>query len=89
MLQQKRFGSNDEVMATTEAYFGGKGKSFYKGLAMHSCRKKYMSAAKKSWTFLKILYNFFPYARKTTWTYIYTNQKPVFGKKSIDNYIYK
>lgn len=30
MLQGKRFGSNDEVIAETEAYFEGKDKSFYK-----------------------------------------------------------
>ena len=30
MLQGKRFGSNEEVIAETEAYFERKGKSFYK-----------------------------------------------------------
>ena len=30
MLQGKRFGSNEEVIAETEAYFESKGKSFYK-----------------------------------------------------------
>ncbi len=30
MLQQKRFGSNDEVIVATEAYFKAKDKSFYK-----------------------------------------------------------
>ena len=30
MLQGKRFGSNEEVIAKTEAYFENKGKSFYK-----------------------------------------------------------
>ena len=31
MLRGKRFGSNDEVIAETNAYFEGKEKSFYKG----------------------------------------------------------
>ena len=30
MLQGKRFGSNEEVIAETEAYFESKGESFYK-----------------------------------------------------------
>ena len=30
MLQGKRFGSNEEVIAETEAYFEAKDKSFYK-----------------------------------------------------------
>ena len=30
MLQGKRFGSNEEVIAETEAYFEVKDKSFYK-----------------------------------------------------------
>lgn len=30
MLQRKRFYSNDEVMAATEAYFEAKDKAFYK-----------------------------------------------------------
>ncbi len=30
MLQKKRFGSNEEVIATTEAYFEAKDKLFYK-----------------------------------------------------------
>ena len=30
MLQEKRFGSNEEVIAETEAYFKSKGESFYK-----------------------------------------------------------
>ena len=30
MLQGKRFGSNEEVIAETEAYFEGKDESFYK-----------------------------------------------------------
>ena len=30
MLQGKRFSSDDEVIAATEAYFGAKDKSFYK-----------------------------------------------------------
>jgi len=30
MLQGKRFGSNEEVTAATEAYFADKDKSFYK-----------------------------------------------------------
>ena len=30
MLQGKRFGSNEEVIAETEAYFEAKEKSFYK-----------------------------------------------------------
>ena len=30
MLQGKRFGSNEEVIAETEAYFETKDKSFYK-----------------------------------------------------------
>ena len=30
MLQGKRFGSNEEVIAKTEAYFESKNKSFYK-----------------------------------------------------------
>ena len=30
MLQRKRFGSNEEVIAKTEAYFESKDESFYK-----------------------------------------------------------
>ena len=30
MLQGKRFGSNEEVIVETEAYFESKGESFYK-----------------------------------------------------------
>ena len=30
MLQGKRFGSNEEVIAETEAYFEAEDKSFYK-----------------------------------------------------------
>ena len=30
MLQEKRFGSNEEVILDTEAYFKAKDKSFYK-----------------------------------------------------------
>ena len=30
MLQGKKFGSNEEVIAETEAYFEAKDKSFYK-----------------------------------------------------------
>ena len=30
MLQEKRFGSNEEVIAETEAYFEANDKSFYK-----------------------------------------------------------
>lgn len=30
MLQGKKFGSNEEVIAETEAYFASKDKSFYK-----------------------------------------------------------
>ena len=30
MLQGKRFGSNEEVIAKTEAYFDAKDRSFYK-----------------------------------------------------------
>ena len=30
MLQEKRFGSNEEVIAETEAYFESKYESFYK-----------------------------------------------------------
>ena len=30
MLQGKRFGSNEEVIAETEAYFGSRNESFYK-----------------------------------------------------------
>ena len=30
MLQRKRFSSDDEVIAATEAYFEAKDKSFYK-----------------------------------------------------------
>ena len=30
MLQGKRFGSNEEVVSETEAYFESKDKSFYK-----------------------------------------------------------
>ena len=30
MLQRKRFGSNEEVIAENEAYFESKDKSFYK-----------------------------------------------------------
>ena len=30
ILQGKRFGSNEEVIAETEAYFESKGESFYK-----------------------------------------------------------
>ena len=30
MLQGKRFGSNEEVIAETEAYFESKDESFYK-----------------------------------------------------------
>ena len=30
MIQGKRFGSNEEVIAETEAYFEAKDKSFYK-----------------------------------------------------------
>ena len=40
MLQGKRFGSNEEVFAETEAYFESKDKSFY---------KKGIEKLKKSW----------------------------------------
>ena len=30
MLQEKRFGSNEEVIAETQVYFGSKNESFYK-----------------------------------------------------------
>ena len=30
MLEKKRFGSNEEVITETEAYFESKGESFYK-----------------------------------------------------------
>ena len=38
MFQGKRFGSNEEVIAETEAYFEAKNKSFYKkGIEMLVC----------------------------------------------------
>lgn len=41
MLQGKKFGSNEEVIAETEAYFEAKDKSFYKhGIEMLERRWK-------------------------------------------------
>ncbi|XP_054729345.1 histone-lysine N-methyltransferase SETMAR-like [Anastrepha obliqua] len=64
MLRGKRFGSNDEVIAETEAYFEGKEKSFYKG-GIERLEKRWNDFSKLG---ISTMNNFAPNANKFTAT---------------------